>query len=188
VTGKDLSIGIPAVLVAFEQVFFAIGFHFSFRSREYHESEKPSAKRMGILRAAAHAYNPYDLLHGMVHAVVLATSGVGPRANGEWRKQSRRKYAKISEQDHVYLEPMSGTARPGRTNGGYGYQAAYPGEESQQYYGAQDYRRTRSASQTYRPPPEYDLPDSESARLYPQHARSHSRDPSVDATSARDMV
>lgn len=186
-TGKDLSIGIPAVLVAFEQIFFVIGFHYSFRSREYHESEKSPAKRMSTLRAAAHAYNPYDLLHGMAHAVVLAASGIGPQENGEWQKQKGRRYAMVSEQDNVHLEPMSGTARPGRTSGGYGYQA-YPGEDSQQYYAAQDYRRSRSASQTYRPPPGYDLQDSESASLYPQHARSHSRDPSVDAKSAREMV
>jgi hypothetical protein len=188
VTGKDLSIGIPALLVAFEQVLFAISFHYSFRSREYHESEKPSVKRIGTFRAAAHAFNPYDLLYGMAHAVTLAMGGIGPQENGEWRKQKKGgRYGKVSGQDQVHLEPMSGTVRPGRTDGGYGY-AAYPGEESQQYLVPQGYQRPRSASQTYRPPPEYDLQESEVARLYPSHVRSNSRDPSVDATSARDMV
>jgi hypothetical protein len=168
VTGKDLSIGIPALLVTFEQIVFAISFHYSFRSREYHESEERSAKRMSTFRAAAHAYNPYDLLYGMVYAVVLAKGGIGPREEGEWQKSKGRRYAKISEQENIHLEPLSGTARPGRANGGYGHQS-FPGEESRQYYTAQDYQRTRSASPTYRPPQEHGLSDSEAAHLFPEH-------------------
>jgi hypothetical protein len=187
VTGKDLTIGIPAMLVAFEQVLFAISFHYTFRSREYHESEKPSARRMGIFRAALHAYNPYDLLYGMAHAVTLAFGGVGPRDNGEWRKPRGGRYGKIAGQETVHLEPMSGRAQPGRMDGGYrhgGYQAG----ESQPYLGSQSYQRPRSASQTYRPPPVYDLQASESARLYPSHSRSHSPEPSMDETKVRDIV
>jgi hypothetical protein len=192
------------MLVAFEQVLFSIAFHFSFRSREYHESEKPSTGRMGTFRAAAHAFNPYDLLSAMVYAVTLAVGGVGPRDNGEWRKQKKGRggnYGKVFEQDNVHLEPLSGMAGPQRTDGGYGYQG-FPGEESQQYLAPQGYQRPRSASQTYRPPPDYEIvQDSEAASLYPSHkrsmeaaslypshARSHSRDPSVDATSMREMV
>jgi hypothetical protein len=185
VTGKDLTIGIPAMLVAFEQVFFAIGFHYAFRSREYHESEKPLAKRMGTLSAAFHAYNPYDLLYGMVHAVTLALGGVGPRDNGEWKKPRGGRYGKLSGQENVHLEPMGRPPQPGRTDGGYNY-GGYHAEESQPYLGPQGYQRPRSASQTYRPPPVYDLQASESARLYPSH--SHSRDPSVDETRPRDIV
>jgi hypothetical protein len=142
---------------------------------------------MSTLRAAAHAYNPYDLLYGMVYVVVLAKGGIGPRENGGWQKVKDQRYAKIPEQENVHLEPLSGTTRLGRANGGYGYQS-FPGEESRQYYAAQDYQRTRSASQTYRPPPEYDLSDSEAAHLFPEHVQLHSQDPLVDATRARDMV
>lgn len=187
-TGKDYAIGIPALLVTFEQIFFAIGFHYSFGSREYRESEKLSAARMGIFRAAAHAFNPYDLLSGMAQAVTLALGGVGPRENGKWAKERNGKYGKIFEQDNVHLEPLSGTAGPRRTGGGYGYQGLQE-EESQQYLAPQGYQRQMSASQTYRPPPVYDMvPDSEAASLYPSHTRPHSRDPSMDATRPRDMV
>ena len=187
-TGKDLSIGIPALLVAFEQVLFSIGFHYSFRSREYHESEKPSASRISTFRAAAHAFNPYDLLYGMAHAVTLVAGGVGPREDGQWSKRKRGAYGRLPGRDNMHLEPLGGTADRGRTNGGYGYGGS-PGEESQPYLAPQSYQRPRSASQTYRPPPEYDnVQDSEAASLYPSHARSHSRGPSVDATSAREMV
>jgi hypothetical protein len=188
VTGKDLSIGIPALLVAFEQVLFSIGFHYSFRSREYHESGKSSARRISTLRAAANAFNPYDLLYGMAHAVTLAVSGIGPREGGQWGKTKRGTYGKLAGQDNVHLEPLSGGIGRGRTNGGYG-NGGFPGGESQPYLAPQGYQRPRSASQTYRPPPEYDnVPDSEAASLYPSHVHSHSRGPSVDATSAREML
>ena len=187
-TGKDLSYGIPALLVAFEQVLFAIFFHYSFRSREYHESQMPQTKRIGTFMAAAHAFNPYDLLYGMVHAVTLFASGVGPRDQSGPRRQRGGKYGQLFEQNDVHLEPLSGMAGAGRTGGGYGYQGYQEGE-SQQYLAPQGYQRARSASQTYRPPPEYDsVPDGEAASLYQSHARSHLRDPSVDATSMRDMV
>ena len=122
---------------------------------------------MSTLRAAAHAYNPYDLLYGMVYAIVLAKGGIGPREEGGWQMSRGRRYAKISEPKNVHLEPLSGTAQPGRANGGYGYQS-FPGEESRQDYAAQDYQQTRSASQTSRPPPENDLSESEAAHLFPE--------------------
>ena len=150
-TGKDLSIGIPALLVAFEQVLFSIGFHYSFRSREYHETEKSSAKRISTFRAAAHAFNPYDLLYGMAHAVTLTVSGIGPRGDGQWGKRKRGAYGRLPGQDNVHLEPLSGRVERGRTNGDYGY-GGWPGEESRPDLAPQGYQRPRSASQTYRPP------------------------------------
>ena len=192
ITGKDLSIGIPALLVAFEQVLFAIFFHYSFRSREYHESEKPFAARMGTFRAAAHAFNPYDLLHGMFSAITLLLSGVGFRNNDSGRKgaQGPRRvgtYGRGFNQDNVHLEPLSGMGGV-RPTGGYGYQ----GQEDPYMAPVQDYQRPSSTSQIYQPPPGppgYEKVDHlESARLYPSHSRSHSREPSVDATITREMV
>lgn len=124
----------------------------------------------------------------MAQAVTFAAGGIGPRGNGEWSKQKRGTYGRLPGQDNVHLEPLGGTAGRGRANGGYGYEG-FPGEESQPYLVPQSYQRSRSGSQTYRPPPEYDnAQGSEAASLYPSHARSHSRGPSMDATSAREMV
>src|SRR5437016_3177550 len=73
----------------------------------------------------------------------------------------------LSQKMSILSPYLSGTAQPGRANGGYGYQS-FPGEESRQDYAAQDYQQTRSASQTSRPPPENDLSESEAAHLFPE--------------------
>lgn len=67
-TANDLHYGIPATVVAGEQIFFAIFFQYSFRSWEYHESMKENltSPRMGIFRAAANAFNPVDLIMGVL--------------------------------------------------------------------------------------------------------------------------
>lgn len=104
VTGYDIKYGIPAALVAVEQIPFAIFFHYAFRSREYHESMKAdlAGPRMGTFRAAANAFNPMDLIRGVLKLPAYAPSLFGRKsASGG----SRGPNAKFINNDH--LEPMS---------------------------------------------------------------------------------
>lgn len=77
VTGLDIEYGLPAMLVAVEQVAFAIFFHHAFRSREYHETAKEElmGTRRGIFAAAAHAFNPLDLFQATGKMFILLFSG-----------------------------------------------------------------------------------------------------------------
>ena len=204
ITGKDIAYGIPNLLVAFEQVLFAIFFHYAYRSREYHESEKTIEgghhKRMGVLRAAAHASNLTDIIMGMVNVFGLLSAGIRPNDSDEFGSQKgsqgrggRQQYNRLGGGD-MHLEPM-GRGRPQ-------YGAAY--DVPNQYRGPNtiytppsgsppDATYVHSDSYTgYRPPPEYDTTQdySEHTSLNPkpQYQRSHSEDPSVDATSMRQIV
>lgn len=100
-TGYDVVYGLPAAIVSFEQVLFAIFFHYSFRSREYHENVKQvlSTPRMGIFRAAANAFNPMDMIRGVLLMPRHAPSLLG-RKSGVNRINSTR----IGD---GHLEPMS---------------------------------------------------------------------------------
>ena len=118
VTGKDIKYGIPNLLVVIEQVGFAIFFHYTFRSREYHESElalkakSEYIQRKSTIAAAGHAFNPYDLFEGMAVAVMNIPRLLQNRraTGGSGRKQYQsinlgaRSYG--NEQDQTtFLQP-----------------------------------------------------------------------------------
>lgn len=184
-TGYDLKYGIPAALVAFEQILFAIFFHYSFRSREYHESMKEDlvTPRMGTFRAAANAFNPSDLLIGMVTAVKLLFGKIAHGGNAPAASRGRQ----MNYQSGPHLEPMS--QQPLREPSP--YQRGPSVDESN----IPPYSNYTGAKYSPPPYPPAALQDgntnyaSETANLNPYaYARTHSRDPSVDATSTRQMV
>jgi hypothetical protein len=74
-TEPDLAIGLPQFMVTIENFIFAIFFHYSFRSREYHHEENASARRLSTLRAAADALNPTDSIMGIGHTFRLLLGG-----------------------------------------------------------------------------------------------------------------
>lgn len=192
-TGYDLKYGIPAALVALEQILFATFFHYSFRSREYHETMKEGlvASRMGTFRAAANAFNPTDLVVGMFTAVrllamkIASRGGTSPRSNPRGRR--------TGPGGDAHLEPMA--QQPMRDTSPYSGQ---PGititgphvmGHSQAYNGG-DY--APSAPLTYPSNAahgEYFGPENERRGLNPySYADTRSREPSMDATSTRQVV
>jgi len=184
-TGYDLKYGIPAAFVAFEQILFAVFFHYSFRSKEYHETMKQDlvSPRMGTFRAAANAFNPMDLLTGMFTVYKLLATRFGSSSGGNGRGAGRS--------GDAHLEPMS--QQPLRSSSPYsveptgitvtgpqeiGYSNAYTGNE----YGPPAYPQNTAHDG-------YAEADSERTGLNPYaYARTHSRDSSVDATSTRRML
>ena len=194
-TGKDYSIGIPALLVSVEQVGFAIFFHYSFRSREYDVAQKgPYAKRFGMLKAATMAFNMFDLCKGMYKAFVLLFSGVNPYSiHCCGRRRHREKYMPGAER--VGMEPLRypGSGRDdyggyehsaGFRNSGEGHQHVLPGQETQMY-GQQQYLIDRVPGQQiprpshealYQPHPGDSPPSyaSEPGELRPEPGRGRS--------------
>lgn len=190
------------MLVAFEQVLFAIGFHYAFRSREYHETEKSTSDthRMGTFRAAAHAFNPTDLFVGMIGAVTQFARNRGAKGMRGGPGQPPKRvgtYGRVFEQDNVHLEPLTGPGGrnddDGATYGRYS-SSSYPPQAQQDYsYGNGNGGRPNMYQPPPPPsrgPPSYDwVEDPESASLNPaHHERSHSRTSYEGATSVRDVV
>ncbi|EOD52494.1 putative duf300-domain-containing protein [Neofusicoccum parvum UCRNP2] len=62
VSPRDIKYGIPSFLVCFEMIFFSLLFHFTFRSRMYHPSQRGGSSSMTVLAAAWDAANPSDLI------------------------------------------------------------------------------------------------------------------------------
>lgn len=100
-TGYDLRMGIPAVVVAGEQILFAIFFHYSFASHEYRHPMKGDKiqEPMGIFRAAAHAFNPTDLIMGIVTAIKYIPSMMKQRSDAKAQAGQRS--------GNYHLEPLS---------------------------------------------------------------------------------
>ena len=147
ITGKDLKIGIPALLVAVEQIAFAIFFHYSFRSREYHEDqlalkgESEQIQRKSTLAAAGHAFNPVDYFQSMAFALkTLLTGGLATRGKSSG-KGGRGMYNMMGAQNGTRYQNADGMGEQGT----YLNPAAPPG-----------YDRSRSPSPTpaayYQPP------------------------------------
>lgn len=185
VTGLDLKYGIPAALVAFEQILFATFFHYSFRSREYHETMKHdlNAPRMGTFRAAANAFNPSDLLMGMVTSIKLTIMLLGQRGNASNMNRGRQ----MDYRTGGHLEPMS--QQPLREPSPYQQTMGVTGNEPRMApYSS--YTGVRYSPPPYPPAAMQDGQlNPESANLNPYaYARTHSRDASVDATSTREMM
>lgn len=193
-TGYDLKYGIPAALVAVEQIFFATFFHYSFRSREYHETMKADlvSPRMGTLRAAANAFNPIDLLVGMFTAVRLLAMKFSGRMGAQ--PASGPKVRGAGPNGDTHLEPMAQrqlrSSRPypaqptGNTVAGSqqaGYTDAYTGSEHAAY--APPARPSNAAYEGHMEPEN----ERRGLNLY-GYTRTHSHEPSVDATSARQIV
>lgn len=175
-TMKDWRLGVPAAVVAVEQIFFATFFHYSFRSREYHEDVKggSSTTRLRTLRAAANALNPTDLLFNMFNTirllpVIFSKSGKSSAAP--------KRYQKLGDDSH--LEPMTQNNVPFIN-------------APQHVHQNSDYSTTEYQPQAYSPPagapppPEYEHYGDDRSRLNPYaYGRTHSRDSSVDGTETR---
>lgn len=178
-TGYDLKYGIPAALVSFEQILFATFFHYSFRSREYHETMKEDlvSPRMGTFRAAANAFNPTDLLLGMTTAIGSLFGAKGPNA-GRGRQMNRSGLEPMSQQT---MYQSSQYQRP----------VGHPSDNSQSALHS-DFPTTNYSPPPYPPAAVQEgrmERENENASLNPYaYARTHSRDPSVDATSTRQML
>jgi len=162
---------------------------------------------IGTLRAAAHAFNPADLLVAMFDCFKLLAGGVRPfdkKDNSRRRDRVKNhlgrggestthleplsyKHEPISETDFDPSRPAGITVTPPQQTGySLGYtETAYNQPAYPQQVGYADVPRGRQS------PPDYDL-STESQRLHPGgYARTHSRDSSIDegdARSARRMV
>lgn len=180
VTGKDYVYGIPAILVSVEQIFFAIFFHYSFRSREYHEDmlKEQGVRKMGIFAAAGHAFNPMDLLEGMFNAITMGIrrpSGGSANAGQVSYGRARGKYQQV---DDLHLQD------------GTGYQP-YSGADHEAFlnpHPAARYERSRSRSPDPNPPM-YQPPSGAPQGRY--EACGHQRNESTMSdyeTAPRDMV
>lgn len=149
------------------------------------------ASRMGTFRAAANAFNPTDLVVGMFTAVrllamkIASRGGTSPRSNPRGRR--------TGPGGDAHLEPMA--QQPMRDTSPYSGQ---PGititgphvmGHSQAYNGG-DY--APSAPLTYPSNAahgEYFGPENERRGLNPySYADTRSREPSMDATSTRQVV
>ena len=130
-TFRDLSIGLPSLLITFEQMLVSIWFHFTFGTGEYEAAKKDfSVEGLGIWRASANALNSTDLLQGFVYAMRLLIKGVGPRGNGSWRRSGG--YNKLNEHVDVHLKPASeyGASRT-TSNTSAGYADRWVGDDEQ---------------------------------------------------------
>lgn len=180
-TPYDLKLGMPAAVVAIEQILFAIFFHYSFRSREYHETMKEDlvSPRMGTFRAAANAFNPSDYFAGVFTAFKLLFGGFGKKSGGNAQFRGR-----MPNESSDHLEPMSQKYSHVPT------QDAYPAPPygiavtaPQHAYEGLNYGQTGYQQQTGFVRDDF---EGETDRLNPySYARTHSRDSSVDATNAR---
>ena len=180
VTGKDYTYGIPAILVSVEQIFFAIFFHYSFRSREYHEDmlKEQGMRKMGIFAAAGHAFNPMDLLEGMFNAVTMGIRRPGDGGANAGQVTYGRGRGKYQQVDDLQLQ--DGTAyRP------------YSGADHEAFlnpHPAIRYERSRSRSPDANPPM-YQAPNSIAPGNYQGYAHQRNERPMSDyETNPRDMV
>ncbi|KAF9636100.1 putative duf300-domain-containing protein [Lasiodiplodia theobromae] len=107
VSPRDIKYGLPSFLVCVEMVFFSFFFHFSFRSRLYHPSERGTGAAMSLPAAAFDAINPSDLV--MDIAQMFTT---GPVAAGYMRTQSPAAFAQNSPAMHPLVPPAGGADRP----------------------------------------------------------------------------
>lgn len=180
-TPYDLKLGVPAAVVAVEQIFFAIFFHYSFRSREYHETMKEDlvSPRMGTFRAAANAFNPSDYFAGVFSAFKVLFGGFGRRGGNNTQFRGR-----MPNESTDHLEPMSQKYSHVPTNDNYpappyGVAVTAP----QHAYEGLSYGQTQYQQQTGYTRNEF---EAETERLNPySYARTHSRESSVDAANAR---
>ncbi|EKG10592.1 hypothetical protein MPH_12450 [Macrophomina phaseolina MS6] len=108
VSPRDIKYGIGSFLVCVEMVFFAIGFHFSFRSRMYHPSERDTNKAMSFGAAVFDAANPSDLVMDIMQ--MFST-----QKTAKYAPQSQHprpdKYAQRSPSAHP-LVPQNVVQRP----------------------------------------------------------------------------
>ena len=180
VTGKDYTYGIPAILVSVEQIFFAIFFHYSFRSREYHEDmlKEQGVRKMGIFAAAGHAFNPMDLLEGMFNAITVGVRRPGGGSANAGQMAYGRGRGKYQQVDDLHMQ--DGTA----------YQP-YGGADHEAFlnpHPAAKYERSRSRSPDANPPL-YQPPSGQAPGRY--EAYTHQRNESTMSdyeTAPRDMV
>jgi hypothetical protein len=68
VTYDDITVGVPALLVCVEAVFFMIGYFVFFNAKEYKDRKVEAGSSYSLAQALLHAMNPGDLIHGIARA------------------------------------------------------------------------------------------------------------------------
>lgn len=111
-TYDDLYYGVPAMLTALEAMIFCFGFHFAYRSREYHEEERAGLKRMSVWKAVLDALNLSDIVFGVVTAIkilVLKSSDRGRGFNFNWQGGNfgGPKRQRTKELNDMAFEPLA---------------------------------------------------------------------------------
>lgn len=91
VSPRDIKYGLPSFLVCVEMVIFSAGFHFTFRSRMYHPSERGSDAAMSLPAAAWDAANPSDFLMDIMQLVSTTTA-----TSAKYAQQPSPAYGRIS--------------------------------------------------------------------------------------------
>ena len=79
---NDILYGIPAVLTCVEMVLFSAAFWYAFSSTEYGSGVHKETP-LPMWKAALHALNPWDLIHGMWRIFPLS---IEMSRSGEWAK------------------------------------------------------------------------------------------------------
>lgn len=114
VTLRDFQIGIPACLLAVEQVAASTLFIWAFPVRPYKELKHES--KMNPAFALLNACNIMDVIYGSIYAVQLLAKGVGPYGNGSWNK-TKNGYNKIRDPITNVQMKRARTFRPSSTQG-----------------------------------------------------------------------
>ena len=65
ITYRDITIGLPALLICIEAVIFMVAFYFTFHSKEYRGSKDEPGSANRTVQAFFHALNPVDLVRGI---------------------------------------------------------------------------------------------------------------------------
>ena len=105
-TFNDLAIGIPNLLVCFEQVLLALMMHYTFRSREYHPNN--GRTRMSTLRAFLDSFNWSDLFLAIARIPVIFAGGSGNRRTRTFEGYERQKMGSDAEPMTDYAAPPAG--------------------------------------------------------------------------------
>ena len=80
---NDILYGIPALLTCVEMVLFSAAFWYAFSSTEYSSSAKPKEAPLPMWKAALHALNPWDIIHGMWRIFPLS---IEMSRSGDWAR------------------------------------------------------------------------------------------------------
>lgn len=154
----DLNIGLPNILLCFEQVCFAIFFHYSFRSREYHEESRVGGpRRLSVFAAIASSLNPLDLLSGFAHMLDFLTGG---------NKRSMTGSYEFVGNNSAGNQNTSQYSQPSQYQPNYGYNSMGRNQDMQApLYGHQEPLQSHGRYQDYRMSREYSPENDQPTRI-----------------------
>jgi hypothetical protein len=104
--------GLPNTLMCIETILFSASFWYAFSSSEY--ATKTALRRLPLWKAVLDALNPYDLLHGVVRAVMIIVGCCGRRRRGDAVKPSEP-VTRSGRGRYRTLEGMESLAQPERS-------------------------------------------------------------------------